>query len=540
MTRDATTSSARRPGLIPALPRPAWVVLGGDFVSAVGSGLTLPFLFIYAHHVRGLSDGMAGMVVATIALASLAGNPAGGALADRWSPRRALMAGLAVAAAGSAALALARTTPELFAAAGLLGLGVSVIWPAQDALLASLAGPTGRSAVFAVRHACLNAGLGLGALAAAVVVSITHPVTFTAIYLADAATFLAFLPVVARLRAPAPPAGQQADDQRNAGHRPPGFRTVLRDKAFVRVWVLTAVLVTVSFGQSQASFAGYATRPGGISPHGLALAFAANTLTVVGAQLFILRRVTGHRRTTAAALAAVAFAASWAVVAVAGHLGGGAAEAAFIAAMVIFALGECLLSPTLPAIINDLAPPGAAGRYNGLGTLAFTTGFLLGPVTGGAALAAGWGAGLFTVLVVTCALAAAAALRLARHLPASADHIPAPAAPQPEPTEGPLDREPDLLRALRQCRGERRVVIERAYHGEHLGLVQDLGSNPADVVMGDGLDGAEDLLHRLEPRVDQRRLAEAAHPRRRVLQAEDQGPAQLALAALQLGVGQPA
>lgn len=36
--------------------------------------------------------------------------------------------------------------------------------------------------------------------------------------------------------------------------------------------------------------------------------------------------------------------------------------------MAIFALGECPRSPTLPAVINDLTPPGAAGRYNGLGT----------------------------------------------------------------------------------------------------------------------------------------------------------------------------
>jgi hypothetical protein len=39
----------RRPGFVPALPQPAWVVLSGDFISAVGSGLTLPLLFIYAH-----------------------------------------------------------------------------------------------------------------------------------------------------------------------------------------------------------------------------------------------------------------------------------------------------------------------------------------------------------------------------------------------------------------------------------------------------------------------------------------------------------
>jgi hypothetical protein len=47
------------------------------------------------------------------------------------------------------------------------------------------------------------------------------------------------------------------------------------------VWALAAMLVTISFGQSQSSFPGYATPIGGVSPHGVALAFAANTLTVV-------------------------------------------------------------------------------------------------------------------------------------------------------------------------------------------------------------------------------------------------------------------
>jgi MFS family permease len=398
------------------------VVLGGDFVSAIGSGLTLPCLFIYAHRVRDLSYGTAGLVVATIALASLIGNPVGGAAADRWTPRRALMAGLVVAAAGSVALALAHTAAALFGAAGLLGLGVAVIWPAQDALLASLVSPADRSAVFSVRHASLNAGLGLGALGAAAVLSVAHPGTFTAVYLADAASFLAFLPVLARLR----PAAPHGSKPRPARREQAGYREVLRDKAFLRVWALTALIVTVSFGQSQSSFPGYATRPGGIDTHGLSLAFAANTLTVVGAQLFVLRRLAGRRRTTGVALAGAAWAASWAMVILAGHLGGGAAaEVAFAAAMVIFALGETLLSPTLPAIINDLAPPQAAGRYNGLGALAFTTGFLLGPAGGAAALGAGWGTGLFAVMVLACAAAAVAALRLDRHLPPGANQIPA-------------------------------------------------------------------------------------------------------------------
>jgi MFS family permease len=135
----------------------------------------------------------------------------------------------------------------------------------------------------------------------------------------------------------------------------------------------------------------------------------------------------------------MAWAATWTVVITGGHLGNGVvAEITFAVAMVIFGLGETLLSPTLPAIINDLAPPGAAGRYNGLGALAFTTGFLLGPAIGGAALGAGWGTGLFAVLVLCCILAGVAALRLGRQLPLSANQVSAPAAataPEPVPAD---------------------------------------------------------------------------------------------------------
>ena len=185
------------------------MVLGADFLSAIGSGLTLPCLFIYAHQVRHLSYAVAGLVVSTVALVSLAGNPAGGALADRWTPRRALMTGLVIAATGSIGLAAARTTIALFGAAGVLGFGVAVAWPAQDALLASLTSPSAHSAVFSVRHASMNAGLGLGALIAAAVVSVAHPATFVAVYLADAASFLVAVSVLAFLRVPAQQTGTQ-------------------------------------------------------------------------------------------------------------------------------------------------------------------------------------------------------------------------------------------------------------------------------------------------------------------------------------------
>ena len=46
-------------------------MLGADTLSAVGTGLTVPFLVVYLHTVRGLALGAAGLIVATIALAGL-------------------------------------------------------------------------------------------------------------------------------------------------------------------------------------------------------------------------------------------------------------------------------------------------------------------------------------------------------------------------------------------------------------------------------------------------------------------------------------
>ena len=61
------------------------------------------------------------------------------------------------------------------------------------------------------------------------------------------------------------------------------------------LWVLSALVVTVGYGMDSAAFPAFATRPAGISPAGLGLAAAANTLTVVGAQLLVLRLLRGRR-----------------------------------------------------------------------------------------------------------------------------------------------------------------------------------------------------------------------------------------------------
>jgi hypothetical protein len=135
-----------------------------------------------------------------------------------------------------------------------------------------------------------------------------------------------------------------------------------------------------------------------------------------GTQLRALPWPAARWRVTSGALAAAAWAATCAAVIVGSHLGrGGVVQIVLAATMVIFAVGESLLSPSLPAIVDDPAPPAVAGLHNRPGILAFATGCMLGPAAGGAALGAGWATSLLTTAAAACALASIATHRLGRH-----------------------------------------------------------------------------------------------------------------------------
>ncbi|MDP9250614.1 MAG: MFS transporter [Chloroflexota bacterium] len=198
---------------------------------------------------------------------------------------------------------------------------------------------------------------------------------------------------------------------------------MLRDRTFLRTWVLIALLVAAGFSQTLAAFPVFATGDGGISAAALSIAFAINAVIVVVAQLPVLRLMEGHRRTTGIVVACVLWATAWSVTFLAGQFAGVSAVAGFCLALGVFGIGETFLAPSQAALVNDLAPDDLRGRYNGLYTLAWTTGFLVGPAVAASALAAGRAGPLFAGLIVACGIAALGAVRLRSHLPAGTDLV---------------------------------------------------------------------------------------------------------------------
>jgi MFS family permease len=410
----------RSTGLVPELPRRAWFVLVGVTLSAVGSGLTLPFFVVYLNRVRGLELVLSALSLSVLAVAGLVGNPVAGALTDRIGSRRVLILGAVGSTLGTAWLAFVTSPWQAFGAAAVLGFGNAVTWPALDALLASVVPVARRSSAFSVRHATINLGFGVGAVGAAVIADFASVRSFQVLYLLDAATFLAFVPILLLLRG----VGDPVDVELGEAKPVRVYNTILRDPAFRWIWLLGALIVFAGYGQFSAAFAPYATRTGGIGSHALAIAFAANTFGVAALQLVVLRLMVGRRRTSGVALVYLCWAATWTIAIAAAHVGGGAAAVVgFALAATMFAVGETLLSPTLSPMLNDLAPERLRGRYNGFYTLGWTVGFIAAPAAAGVGLGVGDGTAFFVALVGACLLGAAGAFRLRRHVPPAADRV---------------------------------------------------------------------------------------------------------------------
>jgi MFS family permease len=234
-------------------------------------------------------------------------------------------------------------------------------------------------------------------------------------YLCFAAVLFVILPERMR-RAPRPAAAPE-------GSRGPaqGYRTVLGDRALLGAFVVNTLLVTCAFSQVMSAFPAWVTGPAHSTSHVVGIAFAVNTALIVVLQLFVLRAVTGRRRSRTAAAASLVFAASWIVVLAAAYTRGALVAAALVGGLAIFAFGEMLLSPTLQALVNDLAPDTLRGRYNALFGLSWQIGPVVGPTAAGFALGYGLGKELFLVLAGGCVAAALLALRLERAVPEEAD-----------------------------------------------------------------------------------------------------------------------
>ncbi|GAB6985098.1 MFS transporter [Nocardioides pyridinolyticus] len=397
------------------LPREGKLLLSVVVFEFIGTGLVLPFHVIYLHEVRDIPLSHVGLLLGLPPLVGFLVVGPGGTAIDRFGARRILLLALVLQVVSNTLLAFSST--ELMASAALLlsGMAFGVTWPGFQTLTANVVPGDLRQRYFGVNFTLLNLGIGIGGIVGGFLVDVTEPVTFQAIYLADAAIYLAdaasYLPALLLLLIPLRHVAGRPEHHAEIAAEKVGYLAVARRPAVGTLMLLSFVSSYVGYSQLNAGMPAFARAVGEVSTRGLGLAFAANTVVIVVLQLFVLQRIERRRRTRVIAVMAVVWACSWLLLGTTGFVSGTVGATLLLAACAsVFAFGETLLQPTIPALVNELAPDHLRGRYNALSSGTFQLAAIIAPPVAGLLVDHGLGALYIGSLVAGCLLTAVIAV----------------------------------------------------------------------------------------------------------------------------------
>ncbi|TIC81945.1 MFS transporter [Nocardioides sp. GY 10127] len=423
------------------LPREGRLLLSIVVLQFLGTGLVLPFHIVYLAEVRGFGYSTAGLLIAVQPLVGLVAAAPGGHAIDRLGPRRVLAAALACLVVGGVVLALASSLPVAVAGLALQGLAFGLEWPAAQSLVAAVVPPAIRQRYFGLNFALLNLGIGLGGIVGGLFVDVDRVITFQTIYLADAASYL---PALVLLLGPlrhvggpvthAPEPGGETGAGAEAATASVSYWAVLRRPAVASVMGLGFLASFVGYSQLNAGLQAFAREVGEVSTRGLGLAFAANTAVIVVLQLLVLQRIEGRRRTRVMAVMAVVWAGSWLLLGATALVPGTVGATLLVAGCAsVFALGETLMQPTLPALVNDLAPDALRGRYNALSSISFQSAAIIAPPIAGFLVGHGLGQTYIGLLVMgSLVLGVVAVVHLEKRLSPAVNGVREPEVPGAE------------------------------------------------------------------------------------------------------------
>ncbi|HZT95063.1 MAG TPA: MFS transporter [Gaiellaceae bacterium] len=360
--------------LDPRLPREVYVLELGALVNAFGNGVVLPFLLIYLHNVRGIPFGLAGSAAAVQSAAALASGFLGGTLSDRIGAKRVLLGSLAVMTVAFALMPLIRTAWEAFAIYTLWGVGSGSFWPSQSALLAGLTPAARRAPAYALQRLAMNVGVALGGVVAGLIASVGHPRTFTVLFGIDCVTFVGYMLVLVRVRAPALHEGRLGGS----------WRAVLRDRVFTAFTLLNAAFMTAAVSLEVELLPAFGKNVTRISEKEVGIVFALDAVGVALFQLPIVKLAEGRSRMRGFAVMGILWAATLLGVWAAGSWTRATAAFGILAGvMLLFAAGECLHGAIHAPLSVDLAPPQLVGRYTAAASISWQIGWIVGPAAGG-------------------------------------------------------------------------------------------------------------------------------------------------------------
>jgi MFS family permease len=349
---------------IRGLPPAFWTLWVGTLINRLG-GFVIPFLSLYLTRQRGVPVERVGLVVALFGLGSIAAGAVGGALADRLGRRTTLVLALVLGAAAMMQLGLAHSAVHVALATLALGFFGDMYRPAVTAAVADLVPASDRPRAYGLLYWAINLGFSIAPVLAGWIV---HR-GFLPLFIGDAVTSLAFAFIVwSRVPETRPPPAAGATSAAASGRSPYRHGTFM---AFASIAFVTACLFQQAFVSLPVHM-----RAHGISPEVYGTLIAINGITIVLVQPFVVPLVQRFRPSRVLALGALLTGVGFGVAGLAHGPG------IYALSILIWTLGEIVITPVTPTMVAELAPADMRGRYQGVLQMSWGAATLVGPVWG--------------------------------------------------------------------------------------------------------------------------------------------------------------
>ncbi|AMQ21507.1 MDR family MFS transporter [Geobacillus sp. JS12] len=351
------------------MPRALWWLLVGMALNVTGASFLWPLNTIYLHEQLGQPLAVAGVVLMLNSGGSVIGSLAGGFLFDRIGGFRVLLAGAVLTMAALAGLSVWHGWPHYAVFLAFVGVGSGVVFPAASAYAGAI-WPEGGRRAFNALYVAQNIGVAVGSALGGLVASYS----FSLVFFANLLLYAAFLFTVAAglRRVPLPPRRKKEREGRTGDEA---------SRAHIRALVLLCAgygLCWLSYVQWSTTIAAY-TRELGIPVGQYSLLWTINGALIVLAQPLLSAVIRRFMPTLKRQIVIgfLIFAVSFAM------LLGAHSFAEFAASMMVLTIAEMIVWPAIPAAVNEWAPPGKAGLYQGIVNGTATAGRMIGPVIGG-------------------------------------------------------------------------------------------------------------------------------------------------------------
>jgi MFS family permease len=358
--------------LIREYPSQFWLLFWGMLVSTVGASMIWPFLMIFVSERLQLPLSVVATLMTLNSGVGLMFSFIAGPIIDKVGRKWVMVISLVMNGIAYLLMSQAQSLPAFAMLMALSGAFNPLYRVGADAMMADLIQKEKRVEAYSILRMGNNVGVALGPAIGGFLATLSYTLAF-----AFAATgmlmYSSLVAFFARETLPAAPARLSSEPVRE---RLGGYDKVWRDRKFLS-FIGAFALTQISAAIMWVLLSVYAKQNFQVPENQYGFIPTTNAVMVVLLQMFVTLRVKNRSPLYVLSFGAFIYAIGVGSVAL------GQGFWYFWGSMVVFTIGELILTPTATTMAANLAPTDMRGRYMSIYGLTWGVGIGIGPVLGG-------------------------------------------------------------------------------------------------------------------------------------------------------------